>query len=127
MEATLDNASVKKKPAEPVADRFSYPLVIGSAIIGVVAALFSFCIGLYVTYVCWTDLNGGILFTGRACTLHQRVVGPVAITFGLFGVSATVFILSQGFITPQVLVATLDSLGGGGPAVAWNWVDTSHR
>lgn len=127
MGTAQERAAVKNKPGELAADRFTYPLVVGSALIGVAAALFSLCIGLYVTYVCWADLNGGILFTGLACTLHQRVVGPVAITFGLFGVSATVFILAQGFVTPGVLVATLDSLGGGGPAVAWSWVDTPHR
>nr|CEL76593.1 TPA: hypothetical protein BN1205_066160 [Toxoplasma gondii VEG] len=97
MEAPLDNASVKKKPAEPVADRFSYPLVIGSAIIGVVAALFSFCIGLYVTYVCWTDLNGGKRM-GAALNVNQVPPHPVAETCTLGG---HLSVVNQIVISPR--------------------------
>lgn len=59
MGTAQERAAVKNKPGELAADRFTYPLVVGSALIGVAAALFSLCIGLYVTYVCWADLNGG--------------------------------------------------------------------
>ncbi|PFH35241.1 hypothetical protein BESB_061280 [Besnoitia besnoiti] len=127
MDTPPGRADVRKKTVESNADRFSYPLVVGSTVIAITAALFALCLGFYVTCVCWMDVNGGILFTGRGCTLHQRVVGPIAIIFGTFGVSATLFILCQGFVTPRLLAVTLASLGGGGPAAAWNWVDVAHR
>lgn len=64
--------------------------------------------------------RAGILFTGRVCTLHQKVVGPIAVTFGLFGLSSTIFILTQGFVTPCLVAATLAALRGGALAVSWN-------
>ncbi|PHJ21467.1 transmembrane protein [Cystoisospora suis] len=118
MNDALEAAEKKKVASDKIADRFTFPLVIGSCVIGALVAVFALCLGLYVTCVCWGEINQGILFTGRVCTLHQRVVGPIAVTFGLFGLTSTIFILTQGFVTPCLVAATLAVLRGGGLAVS---------